>query len=303
MNSSRTISLLETSPSTRIEIGDQSTKIEIKKLVSPTQAAVFETEKALIFAGIEFKEKFPTVSIENTNEDEDFDVDAYADAEDTPFPDELFGSLQRVETTCRESDDEMNYESAVDFVKKIRPKAKAQVEIVQPVVVSDESEERLDKLLRLLSQLEKAIKESEMEEKSSTAVGITKEIGKSVEALGKISSDLSRVERIFESNSMEILETDSDRKLRMNMKEELIDTKKSLYEELEGESSEMEKRIEKDFDRIDRLIRENDEAIKFVEAFVEKTMRRVSILYKNKISTKKILKKQLKSIYVSGLRV
>lgn len=181
----------------------------------------------------------------------------------------------------------MNYESAVDFVKKIRPKAKAQVEIVQPVVVSDESEERLDKLLRLLSQLEKAIKESEMEEKSSTAVGITKEIGKSVEALGKISSDLSRVERIFESNSMEILETDSDRKLRMNLKEELIDTKKSIYEELEGESSEMEKRIEKDFDRIDRLIRENDEAIKFVEAFAEKTMRRVSILYKNKISTKK----------------
>lgn len=276
LHPSQTISLFETNPSRRIEIRHEPTKVEIKKLMSPNQAAIFETEKALIFAGIEFKEKWQTVSIENSNDDED--PDAYLDAEDLPFPDELFGISKRVETAQRESDEGM-YESTLDFVRKIKPKAKAPSEASTPVLISDESEERLDKLLRLLSQLEKAIKESEIETSSSTADDLVREIGKSVETLGKISSDISRVERIFESDSMEILETDSDQKLKRDMQEELIDTKRSIYEELESEASEMEKRVEKDFDRIDRLIRENDESIKFVEAFIEKTARRVSKIF------------------------
>ncbi|EEB12356.1 hypothetical protein Phum_PHUM173530 [Pediculus humanus corporis] len=66
----------------------------------------------------------------------------------------------------------------------------------------------------------------------------------------------------------------------MSTTDQMKNIRKKIFQSVESETLKTENRIEKNFLRIDNLEKENDEAMKFLQAFLEKTERRKKITNK-----------------------
>ncbi|KAK6639651.1 hypothetical protein RUM43_007924 [Polyplax serrata] len=62
--------------------------------------------------------------------------------------------------------------------------------------------------------------------------------------------------------------------VEVSVKEHMRNVRRNVFQTVEGEAIKTESRIDRDFDRIDRLERENEEAMNFVDAFLKKMIRR-----------------------------
>lgn len=173
--------------------------------------------------------------------------------------------------------------------------------------VSDASEERLYHLFTLLSNLEDAVKTNETstdrielcDYSSSKIYQLLHELTKSIKDLENganmtnlaetlnIASQLDTAVREYDGIIRTQAENSAKPKINqgiknnfsckaISIKDQMKNLRKNVFQTVKKEAIKTEGRIERDFDRIDRLERENEEAMKFVEAFIEKMTRRVS---------------------------